>query len=398
LSEVNEKETNLTARERVKAVMNFRKPDVLPWMESYNDGIILRWLREGLPIDKVAIVDDTNLPQGLLLQGPTLAGFNLHSYFGSMAAEGLILTIDCGPIPKFKSRILNRASTYVDYRNGAGQIVRKNTAVENPTYNMPRFLEFPVKDQQSWEAYAKLLNPNTPARYPKDWQKDDYLFTLEEYQDGYTSLAISGFYGFGAQLMGIRTFVEMFYANPELIQRMAEYWEYFTIATYRDAVESLKDKIDAVFWWEDLAERHGPNISPKLYKEFLLPHYKKVTSFLKKNKIDRIMMDSDGNTNAILDLAVEAGITGHWPLEVNAGMDALTLRKKYGTKLFLVGNLDKAKLDQGEHVVRQEIESKVPILKEMGGYIPGLDHDVPTNIPLDKYREYAKVMKENLAY
>jgi len=395
---MDHKETGMTARERVKAVMNFRKPDVLPWMETYSVGTVLRWLREGLPIDKVAVVEDTNLPFGLLFQGPAFAGFNLHPYFGSVAVEGLILIIDCGPIPKFNSRVLNRISGYVDSRNGTGQLVRKNIMVENPSYSMPLFLDFPVKGRQSWETYSQRLNPNSSARYPKDWQKDDYLLAFEEYQDGYTSLVMSGFYGFGAQLMGITRFVEMFYSNPELIRQMAEYWEYFTIETYRDAVEALKDRIDAVFWWEDLAERHGPNISPKLYREFLLPHYKVVTSFLKKNKIDRIMMDSDGNTNAILDLAVEAGITGHWPLEVNSGMDALSLREKYGTKLFLVGNLDKGKLGQGEDVVRQEIESKVPILKEKGGYIPGLDHDVPATVPLDKYREYVRVMKEYLTY
>lgn len=395
---MDRKETGMTVRERVKAVMNFRKPDVLPWMETYTDGTVLRWLREGLPIDKVAVVEDTNLPYGILFQGPAFAGFDLHPYFGSVATDGLILTIDCGPIPKFKSMVLNRLPEYVDYQNGTGQIVRKKIMVKDPTYSMPRFLDFPVKDQQSWETYVQRLNPNSPARYPKDWQKDDYLRALQEYQDGYTSLVMSGFYGFGAQLMGITRFVEMFYSNPELIRQMAEYWEYFTIETYRDAVEALKDRIDAVFWWEDLAERHGPNISPKLYREFLLPHYKVVTSFLKKNKIDRIMMDSDGNTNAILDLAVEAGITGHWPLEVNSGMDALSLREKYGTKLFLVGNLDKGKLGQGEDVVRQEIESKVPILKEKGGYIPGLDHDVPATVPLDKYREYVRIMKEYLTY
>ena len=41
-------------------------------------------------------------------------------------------------------------------------------------------------------------------------------------------------------------------------------------------------------------------------------------------------------------------------------------------------------------MVRQEVESKVPILKEMGGLHAGLDHDVPTNIPLDQYREYTE--------
>ncbi len=179
---------------------------------------------------------------------------------------------------------------------------------------------------------------------------------------------------------------------------MAEYWEFFTIETVKDAVETLKDRIDIVCWWEDMAERHGPCISPKLYREFLLPVYKKVTGFFSKNKIDRILMDSDGNINPLLDLIIKAGITGVWPLEVNAGMDAITIKKKYGNKLFLIGNLDKRELAEGGERMRREVDSKVPKLKEMGGYIPGLDHVVPVEFTLEKFKEYAEYMKGQLVY
>ncbi len=388
----------MTARERIKAVMNFKKPDILPWMEMYSDPLVLRWIGEGLPIDRIARIDDTNQGFGLLFQGPAFVGFDLHSYFGTVESSGaILLPIDYGPLPRFKPRVLRRDEDYVDCVNATGQTVRKSVNVENPAYSMPRFLDFPVKDRRSWEQYKQLLNPKDPQRYPKDWQKNQpaYIQAFDEYHSGYTSLPMSGFYGFGAQLVGITAFLQMFYTDAELVHEMAEYWEYFTIETIRNAIETLQDRIDAVFWWEDLAERHGPNISPKLYREFMLPHYKAVTSFLRKNKIDRIMMDSDGNTNAILDLVIEAGITGHWPLEVNSGMDALSLRKKYGTKLFLVGNLDKRKLERGGEIMRQEIESKVPVLKEMGGYIPGLDHDVPP-ISLNQFKEYADCIKKYL--
>jgi len=152
-----------------------------------------------------------------------------------------------------------------------------------------------------------------------------------------------------------------------------------------------------VYWWEDMAERHGPNISPKLYKEFLLPHYKNVTSFLNKNKIKRIMIDSDGNIQPVLDLIIEAGITGHWPLEVNAGMDARTVRKLYGKKLFLGGNFDKKEIEKGGVAMRNEIDSKLPLMKESGGYLAGLDHDVPVTFTIERFREYADYLKRQLA-
>lgn len=147
-----------------------------------------------------------------------------------------------------------------------------------------------------------------------------------------------------------------------------------------------------------MADKHGPCISPKLYREFLLPHYKNVTAFLRKNKIDRILVDSDGNINPILDLMIEAGITGLWPLEVNSGMDAITIRKKYGEKLFLVGNLDKRALAAGGEAMRKEIDSKVPVLKKAGGYIPTVDHLVHVEFTLQRFQEYADYLKKQLPY
>jgi uroporphyrinogen-III decarboxylase len=179
---------------------------------------------------------------------------------------------------------------------------------------------------------------------------------------------------------------------------MISHWEYLTIETLRDFVEAARDKIDLIFWWEDMAEKNGPCVSPKIYKEFFLPHYKNVTSFFRKNKIDRIVMDSDGNLYAILDLIIEAGITGIWPLEVNAGMNAIDIKKKYGNKLFLIGNLDKRELAEGGERMRREVDSKVPILKEMGGYIPGSDHLIHVEFTLDKFIEYANYIKTKLTY
>lgn len=196
--------------------------------------------------------------------------------------------------------------------------------------------------------------------------------------------------------MGILGFNTTFYRDPELIRDMLSHWEYYTIQSVSEAVETLRDRIDLVFWFEDLVEKHGLNISPKLYREFLLPHYKNVTGFLRRNGIDRIMIDSDGNVNQVLDLAIEAGITGTLPLEVSSGMDVQTLRKRYGEKLFLVGNLDKREIVKGGESTRKEIDSKLPFMRETGGYIAGLDHGVPVEFSLERFKEYADYLKPGL--
>jgi len=390
----------MTPRERIKAVINFKKPDVLPWFENFYDETLVKWFKEGFPADEVTVIEWVMSARDgvLLLNWPIVMGFNAHSYFGCQNVSGCYVPLDVGPIPRFKQRLLRESDNYEDFITETGAVARRFKKVEYKWYSMPMFIEFPVKDRESWEEYKKRLNPEDPRRYPKDWDRDAYINVFENYQAGNTLLVFNGFYGFGAEIMGIPTFNVMFYKDPELIHGMAEHWEYFTIETIRDAVETLKDRIDMVYWWEDMADKHGPCISPKLYKEFLLPHYKRVTSFLKKNSIDRILMDSDGNINALLDLVTEAGITGTWPLEVNSGMDAIAVKKKYGNRLFLAGNLDKRELAKGGEAMRREVDSKVPVMKELGGYIPGVDHLVHVEFTYERFKEYADYLKKHLPY
>jgi len=389
----------MNPRERIRAVVNFKRPDSLPWCEKFYDETVVKWFKEGLPADEVTMIDwEVRTGSVSLLNWPVIKGFDLYSYFGCCNIGGLSVPLDLGPIPRFRQRIIEQNERYTDVLTQTGAVARRFRQAEYIWYSMPMFLSFPVKDWRTWEEYRKRLDPYDPKRYPKDWEKDTYIEAFEDYENGGTVLYLSGFYGFAAQLMGIPACISMFYKDPELIEDMAEHWEFFTIEAVKDAVETLKHRIDMVFWWEDMAERHGPCISPKLYREFLLPHYRKVAGFLRKNKIDRILMDSDGNIRPLLDLIVKAGITGLWPLEVNAGMDAIAIREEYGNSLFLMGNLDKRELAKGGEAMRREVDSKVPKLKEIGGYVPGVDHLVHVEFTFRNFKEYADYVKSQLAY
>jgi len=388
--------SGMTPRERFKAVIHFKKPDILPWLEFIIDETALEWFKQGLPTYDVIDISPGGefIGGAICLHAPTLVGFKTAKYFGCTHYLGCPVFVDLGPVPRFKEKVLKIEGDYIDYVTNTGVVARRLDPGKYTWYSMPMFLEYPVKDGKSWEKYRERLKPADPRRYPKDWDKDDYIEIFENYQDGPTTLFMTGFYGFGAQVMGVTNFVTLFYKDPELMHDMAEYWADFTIETLREAVETLKDRVDLVFWWEDLASRQGPNVSPKVFNEVFLQRYKKVTGFLKKNGIDRIMMDSDGNTEKLLPNLIEGGITGHWPLEVASGMDARTVRKEYGERLFLIGNLDKRAIAEGGESMRKEVDSKVPLLKEQGGYVPGIDHVTPTFLKLDRFKEYVAYLKK----
>jgi len=147
-----------------------------------------------------------------------------------------------------------------------------------------------------------------------------------------------------------------------------------------------------------MAENHGPFISPRIFEEFFLPHYKNVVKFLHQKGVKHIMLDSDGNIELLLDLLIEAGIDSLWPLEVGANMEAARIREKYGNKLALVGNLDKRKFCLGGETMKKEVDRGIAVAEEVGGYAPSCDHVVADYFTYTAFKEYAEYIKKKLSY
>lgn len=384
---------DMTPRQRFKAVMHFREPDRLPVYEwiGIPDDTILRWIREGLPLAK--IVDQTELfLQTELLSVSCYRVLSYHQpteYFGLGRMEDIL--IDSSPIPRFGYRTLEETERYKIIIDPVGI---KKKIIKNRQFAMPQFLDWPVKSREDWDMVKERLDPDDPRRYPLDWS--DEMIEYYKTRDYPIRLRMPGFFGFGRQLMGTVPWLLAFYKDPELVSDMEEFWADFLIRTMRQAVEAMKSRIDCVTIWEDMAYKHGPHVSPKLFREFMLPGYKKVTNFLRSNGIDTILIDCDGDVRPLIPLLLEGGVNGIYPLEVQAGMDAVALRKEYGKRLLLIGNIDKRAIAEGKAAIEEEIESKLPYLRKEGGYIPSLDHEVPPDIPYQNYVYYLNFLRKFL--
>jgi uroporphyrinogen decarboxylase len=106
-----------------------------------------------------------------------------------------------------------------------------------------------------------------------------------------------------------------------------------------------------------------------------------------------IELDSDGNTEALLPMLIEAGFNCHWPLESAANMDPVKIRKKYGTSLALMGGIDKRELAKGKKAIEEELRRKVLPMLETGGYIPTVDHTIPPDVSLENALYYFELKR-----
>jgi uroporphyrinogen decarboxylase len=151
--------------------------------------------------------------------------------------------------------------------------------------------------------------------------------------------------------------------------------------------------LDFADFWEDMCFNMGPMISPAMFKEFMVPRYKRITDFLKQHGVDVVYVDCDGDINELVPLWLEGGVNCMFPLEIQSGSDPYPIREKYGEQVLLLGGVDKMQLIAGKVAIRKEIDRITPLV-ETGGYIPHVDHRCPPDVTYENYLYYLKTKRE----
>ncbi|MDD4860116.1 MAG: uroporphyrinogen decarboxylase family protein [Dehalococcoidales bacterium] len=288
--------------------------------------------------------------------------------------------------PTFEPKIISEDEHTVTILNEGGQKAR---VFKNQPEKMPMYLEQPVKDRQSWNEYKKRLQPDTPGRFPADWAT--YARKLNE-KDEPVMMFTGSFFGFLREFLGVEKLLYSFYDDPAWVEDMMEHICEMELTCVKKVLKDIR--VDFVYFWEDMAFKTGPLISPAMFKKYMVPRYRRITDLLRKNGIDVIFVDSDGNIDELIPLWLEGGVNAFWPLECAAGMNAVELRKKYGKDIIMSGNMDKRALIRGKNDIKQEVMSKVPFLLEKGGYFPSVDHGVPPDVPFENYEYFINLLRE----
>jgi uroporphyrinogen-III decarboxylase len=195
--------------------------------------------------------------------------------------------------------------------------------------------------------------------------------------------------------MGFEQIAIAFYEMPDLLREMIDYMCDFNLAILEKLVCDID--FDYANGWEDIAFRNGPIIGPAMFREFLLPGYRRIASFLRRHGINVIFTDCDGDINPIVDLWVEAGFTCQFPLEVAAGTDPVALRERFGDRVLLIGGVNKRALIAGRDAIDREMERLAPLVAH-GGFIPHVDHRCPPDVTFENYLHYLEAKKKILGF
>jgi uroporphyrinogen decarboxylase len=299
--------------------------------------------------------------------------------------------VDTGFVPGFERRVVEDDGRTILYVNEKGQLLRDMQHAEE---SMPEFVDYPVKGRKDWEALKFRMDPGSPGRYPADWAT-----RVERWRAGRTApLGLGGgrddgLFSYLREIMGAERALLLLHDDPALAHEIMEYRTEFLMGTMERALREAQP--DWVIFWEDMAYRTASLISPAMFRQFMLPRYKRLADFARSLGVEILFVDTDGCVDELIPLFLEAGIRGIYPMEVNSGMDVAALRRRFGRELLMYGGIDKRALAVGAEAIDAELERCAPVALE-GGYVPTVDHSLPPDISYANFQYYWRRKKELL--
>ena len=355
----------MTELERFNACMEYRPVDRVPFWDWWGwPETIERWKKEGYDPDRDkpnAVADRRNVVG--------------HWFF---------------PNPPFERKLVSEDADHVVYVNHEGILMKEMK--NNPYSSMPQFLKFPVTNRQEFRQFWKeRMQPDLTQRIGPDWKGQLRRMRAEAVPFIIISDRWGGFFGPLRNLVGVENLCLLFYDDPALIEEMMDADADFLIAIMAQILDVVT--IDAFAMWEDMAFKTAPLLSPELARRYMLPRYRRVADFVRGRGVKYVGLDSDGMIHPLIPVWLDAGLNFLYPFEVQAGMDVLEVRKRYGRELRLWGGLDKRTLAESPAAIDAELKRLAPLMDE-GGYVPHTDHTAPPDISYANYCYYMRRMNE----
>lgn len=331
----------MTPRERVLAALRREQPDQVPWIE--ND------IEEEIQIRVMGGRND--FTPGELCRTLGMDGFGYHFPSGQKAVDSQSIQTT-GTSGKEAWYYPNR----ITFDFTPPWIAEMGT---DPSTGRTYVKQGLLTSRDSLALFDEFLpDPDHQARYDRvaEW--------LHKYREDFAVFARIRTGGASTfESMGLDVFSIMMYEDPDLVKEVHRRFSEWTARV----VQHL-NKMDFDFFWanDDHADNKASWVSLEMWEEFMKPYQMMVAKEIKKPWIQH----SDGNLFPILDGLITLGMNGIHPVQP-AAMDINRLKREYGDKLCIIGNIDlDYTLPNGtEEEVEAEVRDRIEKIGKGGGYM-----------------------------
>ncbi len=292
-------------------------------------------------------------------------------------------------LPPFEQQVLEElpdGSRKVVNRDGV-VIIEKEGATGIPTEIAHLF-----KGRKEWE---ELFRPRLQPDEKRIFRLEQIMAEVERPdRDRPLGLMCGSLYGRIRDMVGMINLAYLQADDPALFDEMIENQGNLCYWATEKALETFGDNWDFGHFWEDICFRSGPLISPRLFRQKVGPHYRRITELLRKHGINLVSLDCDGKIDDLVPIWLENGVNVMFPIEVGIwGASIAPWREKYGREIRGVGGMDKRVFAYDYAAIDAEIERLKPLV-DLGGYIPCPDHRLPPNARWENVQYYCEKMRK----
>jgi uroporphyrinogen decarboxylase len=166
------------------------------------------------------------------------------------------------------------------------------------------------------------------------------------------------------------------------------------------AIEAMADAgVDGIIISEDLGDSSREFLRREHFCELTLPFIGEIVDAIHAHGLPAIL-HSCGHISAYLDDLVDLGLDAYHPLQRTAGMDLARIKREYGDRICLIGNIDSSRtLPYGtEDDVAEEVREALRVGMPGGGYVLASDHSLHDGIPLSNILRMFEVAREEGIY
>jgi hypothetical protein len=196
-----------------------------------------------------------------------------------------------------------------------------------------------IKDIIQWRKYVK--KPVVPTS-DEAWAPAIGYNSIVDRNEEFAAVWFApGVFEMTHHLMGIEESFFAYYEEPEAMHELIDCITEYELEYAKVVTEKLH--IDALFHHDDWGSSTNSLLSPDIFKEFILPAYKKIYGLYKANGVELIVHHSDSYAANLVPFMVEMGVD-IWQGAIPTN-NIPELIKQYDGQIAFMGEIETKEID-----------------------------------------------------
>lgn len=217
-----------------------------------------------------------------------------------------------------------------------------------------------IKEIENWKEYVK--------RPRIEYAEEEWIPYIEQVnainRDEYFVAPIEapGIFEKLHYLMGMEETMIAFYESPDEMHELIEWLTDWELDHAKEVVRHYHP--DALFHHDDWGSQISSFLSPEMFREFIVPAYKRIYGYWKENGVQLIIHHSDSYGANLVDDMIDIGID-IWQGAMTTN-NLPEIIRKYGGRIAIQGGIDNGLVDRPDWTPENCMEHTRAICKACG--------------------------------